>query len=304
MKMPKKTFAPSSAIPARGGRQRGFSLSKLLAFLMVALVVIIGAYFAFSHPKPDPAKAYPTSAKVVIKKFFNLISTGRTSDDQKAFKLLSLPIRKVNLKHPGRYWQRFEDLNIYLTDVFGTTWTANIIVHRSKNPETPNVYVAHVRTEIFHITLANQNRYGDESSLPSHHYGLVNIKEFSFSGGARAQQVAASTSVLGALGLNHAASNVAGMAAAYSAVDNLKPWQIKHRLLPVVLHPHAAALGQCIYQLWPVRKDPTVRLVLKQIARDPQYAVNYQIEAKHVLAGHVSSATLIGNQVTHVHASY
>ncbi len=282
--------------------RRGAALSKFIVFLIVAAGVIVAAYYMFSKPAVNPAEAYPTSAKKMINQFFQLISTGSTSADQKAFKLLSLPIRKIHEKHPGRYWQRFEDLNVYLTDVFGTTWTSDIHIVRSKNPEKPDEYIAHVRTEVFHITVANQDRYA--AALPHPHYGLVRIREFSFSGGAHAQQVAANTSVLGALGLQGAAHNVAGISAAYSAVDNLKPWQIKHRLLPVVLHPHAAALGPCIYQLWPVRKDPTVRMVLKQIAHDPQYAVNIQQEARKVLSGHVSDATLIANQVTHIHPSY
>ncbi len=282
--------------------RRGAALSKFIVFLIVAAGVIVAAYYMFSKPAVNPAEAYPTSAKKMINQFFQLISTGSTSADQKAFKLLSLPIRKIHEKHPGRYWQRFEDLNVYLTDVFGTTWTSDIHIVRSKNPEKPDEYIAHVRTEVFHITVANQDRYA--GALPNPHYGLVRIREFSFSGGARAQQVAADTSVLGAIGLRGAANNVAGISAAYSAVDNLKPWQIKHRLLPVVLHPHAAALGQCIYQLWPVRKDPTVRMVLKQIAHDPQYAANIQREARNVLSGHVSDSTLIANQVTHIHPSY
>lgn len=283
--------------------RRGAAATKLVVFLIIAAVVVIAGYYLFSKPAQNPAEAYPTSAKKMINQFFQLISTGATSADQKAFKLLSLPIRKMHRKHPGRYWQRFEDLNIYLTDVFGSTWPANIRIVRSKNPEKPDEYVAHVRTEVFHITVANQNRYGG-SELPEPHYGLVHIREFSFSGGARAQQVAADTSVLGAMGLRGAVNNVTGISAAYSAVDNLKPWQIKHRLLPVVLHPHAAGLQQCIYQLWPVRKDPTVRMVLKQIAHDPQYAPNIQQEAQHVLAGRVSRAILIGNQVTHIHTPY
>ncbi len=280
----------------------GAALGKLLVFVIIALIVVVAGYYMFSKPKPNPAEAYPTSAKKMINQFFQLISTGTTSADQKAFKLLSLPIRKIHHKHPGRYWQRFEDMNVYLTDVFGTTWPANIRIVHSTNPEKPDEYIAHVRTEVFHITVANQNRYA--SALPHPHYGLVAIKEFSFSGGAQAQRAAAGSSVLGAMGLQGAANNVAGISAAYSAVDNLKPWQIKHRLLPVVLHPHAAALRQCIYQLWPVRKDPTVRMVLKQIAHDPQYAVNIQQEARHVLAGHVSDSTLIANQVTHIHPKY
>ncbi len=280
----------------------GAVLTKLLVFVIVAAVVVVAGYYMFSQPKPNPAKAYPTSAKKMINQFFQLISTGATSADQKAFKLLSLPIRRSHRNHPGRIWQRFEDLNMYLTDVFGTSWPANIHIVHSPNPEKPDEYIAHVRTEVFHITVANQNRYASE--MPAPHYGLVHIREFSFSGGAQAQQAAAGSSMLGALGLGRAANNVAGISAAYSAVDNLKPWQIKHRLLPVVLHPHAAALQQCIYQLWPVRKDPTVRMVLKQIAHDPQYAANIQQEAQHVLSGHVSDATLIGNQVTHIHPSY
>jgi len=293
---------PSSRPHVGVKSHRGAALGKLLAFVIVALVVVVAGYYMFSKPKRNPAEAYPTSAKKMINRFFQLISTGATSDDQKAFKLLSLPIRKMHHKHPGRYWQRFEDLNVYLTDVFGTTWPANIHIVRSDNPKKPNEFIAHVRTEVFHITVVNQDRY--TSALPQPHYGLVRIREFSFSGGAQAQQAAATTSVMGAMGLQGAANNVAGIAAAYSAVDNLKPWQIKHRLLPVVLHPHAAALKQCIYQLWPVRKDPTVRMVLKMIAHDPQYAVNIQQEARHVLAGHVSDTILIANQVTHIHPSY
>lgn len=296
-----RTGKPGSSISDRYNRP-GAALGKLLVFVIIAMVVVVGGYYMFSKPKPNPAAAYPTSAKKMINQFFQLISTGATSADQKAFKLLSLPIRKSHRQHPGRYWQRFEDLNVYLTDVFGTSWPANIRIVHSKNPEKPDEYIAHVRTEIFHITVANQNRYA--SALPHPHYGLVRIREFSFSGGAQAQRAAAGTSVLGAMGLQGAANDVAGISAAYSAVDNLKPWQIKHRLLPVVLHPHAAALQQCIYQLWPVRKDPTVRMVLKQIAHDPQYAVNIQHEAQHVLAGHVSDSTLIANQVTHIHPNY
>ena len=295
-------FSITREVQRRLPARRGAALSKFIVFLIIAAVVIIAGYYMFSKPAVNPAEAYPTSAKKMINQFFQLISTGSTSADQKAFKLLSLPIRKMHEKHPGRYWQRFEDLNVYLTDVFGTTWPANIHIVRSKNPEKPDEYIAHVRTEVFHITVANQDRYA--SALPNPHYGLVRIREFSFSGGAHAQQVAANTSVLGALGLQGAAHNVAGISAAYSAVDNLKPWQIKHRLLPVVLHPHAAALRQCIYQLWPVRKDPTVRMVLKLISHDPQYAVNIQQEARKVLSGHVSDTTLIANQVTHIHPSY
>ncbi len=296
------SYSKAREVQRRLPARRGAALSKFIVFLIIAAVVIIAGYYMFSKPAVNPAEAYPTSAKKMINQFFQLISTGSTSADQKAFKLLSLPIRKMHEKHPGRYWQRFEDLNVYLTDVFGTTWPANIHIVRSKNPEKPDEYIAHVRTEVFHITVANQDRYA--SALPNPHYGLVRIREFSFSGGAHAQQVAANTSVLGALGLQGAAHNVAGISAAYSAVDNLKPWQIKHRLLPVVLHPHAAALRQCIYQLWPVRKDPTVRMVLKLISHDPQYAVNIQQEARKVLSGHVSDTTLIANQVTHIHPSY
>ncbi|MDA8378786.1 MAG: hypothetical protein M0Z50_17470 [Planctomycetia bacterium] len=272
---------------------------KVIGLLIVAIIIIGGGLWLFHTPSPSPILKYPTSRTALLQRYIALVAQGRTTADQKAFKLISWPVRQRYKNHPGRVWQTMEDMKEYLTGLFGTHWAAEAKVVPPATTSSA-VFVVQVRTEKFHFTLTPQNKLSSPTLGGPEHWGIARIREFPFTGGAEAQHVAATTSVLAAINPG-AAANVAGIAAAYSDADNGPAWEIKERLLPTVEDPHAAALRQCIYQLWPVRKDPTVIWMLKKIIHDPDYAPNIQNDAKAVLSGRVSNAILIGNDVTHIH---
>jgi hypothetical protein len=276
-----------------------FGGMKVIGLIIVALIVIGGGFWMFQTPKPSPILKYPTSRTALLQRYIDLVGQGRTITDQKAFKLISWPIRQEHKKHPGRVWQTMEDMNQYLTGLFGANWSNDAQVV-SPSDSASKHFIVKVRTEKFHFTIAPQNKLASPTLGGKERWGIVAIREFPFTGGAQAQHTAAVTSVLGAINPG-AAANVQGIAAAYSDADNGTAWQIKERLLPTVENPHAAALRQCIYQLWPVRKDPTVVWMLKKISTDSAYAPNIQNDAKAVLSGRVSNAILVGNDVTHIH---
>ncbi len=273
-----------------------------IALSLVVLVLAGASVIWFMHrPKPNPIRTYPTSRTAVATQFFHLIGSGRPGAYQKAFSLITWPLRTAHRNHAGQYRQRFENLNAYLTGLFGSQWSNDI--HVEQTADLTSAANAHwpltvrIKTERFHLKIQNQNRFSSESGLARRHYGLVAIREFSFSGGAKAQQVAGTSALLNMVGAGGAAANVTGISAAYGNDGTQKSWQIKQRLLPVVENPQAGALAQCVYQLWPVRKDPTVRLVLEKIQHDSRYAVDIQQDAKAVLSGRVDKAILIGNGV-------
>ncbi len=274
---------------------------KLALWLVILVVGGAGVFWFMHRPNPNPIRVYPTSRAALAKKFFQLVGSNQPGGYQKAFDMISWPIRKMHRNHAGRYRQRFENLNAYLTGLFGAQWASHIHVTATDdltsagNAKWP--LTVRIRTEEFHLKIQNQNRYSTSGSLSRNHFGLTAIREFSFSGGARAQQVAGTSDLLNMVGAGGAARNITGISAAYGSSADEKPWQIKQRLLPVVEDPNTAGLQQCVYQLWPVRKDPTVRLVLNRIAHDHRYAVNIQQEAAAVLAGRVDKAILIGNGV-------
>ncbi len=272
---------------------------KVMGLIIVAVIVIGVGFWLFQTPPASPILKYPTSRTALLRRYMNLVAQGRTITVQEAYRLISWPVRQEHKNHPGRVWQTMENMNRYLTGLFGDNWgpEAKII---PPSDTASNHYVVTVRTEKFHFTLAPQNKLASPTLGGTEHWGIVAIREFPFTGGAQAQHVAAVTSVLGAVNPG-AAANVGGIAAAYSEADNGTAWQIKEKLLPTVEDPHAAALKQCIYQLWPVRKDPTVVWMLKKISLDTAYAPNIQNDAKAVLSGRVSNAILIGNEVTHIH---
>ncbi|MDA8375458.1 MAG: hypothetical protein M0Z50_00005 [Planctomycetia bacterium] len=272
---------------------------KIIGVIIVALIVIGGGYWLFYSPPPSPILQYPTSRTALLRRYIALVAQGHTSTDHKAFKLLSWPVRRKYNNHPGRVWQTMEDMNEYLTGLFGADWGNHVKIIPPSDTSSHH-YVVAVKTEKFHFTIAPQNDLASPTLGGTEHWGIEAIREFPFTGGAQAQHTAAVTSVLGAINPG-AAANVAGIAAAYSDADNGPAWEVKQRLLPTVEDPHAAALRQCIYQLWPVRKDPTVIWMLTKISHDPAYAPNIQNDAKAVLSGRVSNAILVGNDVTHIH---
>ena len=272
---------------------------KVIGLIIVALIVVGGGFWLFQTPPVSPILKYPTSRTALVQRYIALVAQGRTKTEQEAFKLISWPVRHEHKNHPGRVWQTMENMDQYLTGLFGANWASEAKVIPPSDISS-NQYLVKVRTEKFHFTLAPQNKLASPTLGGKEHWGIVAIREFPFTGGAKEQHVAAVTSVLGAVNPG-AAANVAGIAAAYSDADNGIAWQIKQRLLPTVEDPHAAALRQCIYQLWPVRKDPTVIWMLNKIIHDPAYAPNIQNDAKAVLSGRVSNAILVGNQVTHIH---
>ncbi len=274
------------------------------ALWLVVIVVVGSAAFWFMHrPVPNPIHSYPTSRTALATKFFKLVGSNQSGGYQKAFALISWPERNLHHNHTGQYRQRFENLNAYLTGLFGAHWANSIHVSPTTDlSSTGNAawpLTVRIKTEEFHLKIQRQNRFSPTPNMETEHYGLVAIREFSFGGGARAQQVAGTTALLNMVGAGGAAGNVASISAAYGSDGQEKPWQIKQRLLPVVENPQAAALQQCVYQLWPVRKDPTVRMELARIEHDSLYALNIQREAKAVLEGRVDKAILIGNGVVH-----
>lgn len=274
--------------------------SKLIAIFFVVILIAVGIWwFLFGTPKPNPIDSYPTSQSIVVQKFFNYIATGQTDDDQNAYTLISWPIRQQNQDAQDQYWQRFENLNVYLTGLFGDNWVQQLQIQVPADP-TATTCVAQINTETFHVNLAPQKQYSPPGTYPppEEHWGIVSIDEFPFTGGAKAQQTAAVTGVMNGMGLNGAASNLGSIVAANSGADDQPPWGIKQQLLPQVEDPNTAALRQCIYQLWPVRKDPTVIYELNKIINDPRYSQDAQQAAQDVLNSHVDEAILVGNGVT------
>ena len=272
---------------------------KIIAVVFLLVLIVAGGYWIFSGPQSSPILKYPTSRSVLLRHYMKFVSRGRASADEQAFKLISWPVRRHYKNHPGRECQTMEDMNQYLTGLFGAGWDRDVRII-SPSGASENHYVVAVRMEKLHITVAPQNDLATPELAGTEHWGVAAIREFPFTGGAAAEHVAAQTSVLG--GVNSgAAANVTGFAAAFSDADNGTAWQIKERLLPTVENPNAAGLEQCIYQLWPVRKDPTVIYMLQKIVHDSAYPVNIQNDAKAVLSGQVPEAILIGNNVTHIH---
>jgi hypothetical protein len=273
---------------------------KWMVVLVVVVLAAVGIWwFMTGSPKTSPIAGYPTSQSIAVQQFFNLISTGQTNDDQKAYELISWPIMQQNQDQQDQYWQRFENLNVYLTDLFGANWAQQLQIQVSADP-TATTCVVQVNTETFHVQLAPQNQYSPPGTFleSAEHWGIVSIDEFPFTGGAKAQQAAGVNALMNSMGLNGAASNLGSIVAANSGADNLPPWGIKEQLLPQILDPNTAALRQCIYQLWPVRKDPTVIYELNKIINDPRYSQDAQQAATDVLNSHVDEAILVGSGVT------
>ncbi len=273
---------------------------------MAVLALLFGAYtFATSNKKGVAWKKYPTSRTILVKRFFGYVSTDTNADFAKAYKLLALSRRRAKNAHPGHYYQRFHDLDQYLAGEFGPQWIDRLKVVRKQqelNGKLHTVMVAVVDTERFHVFVAPQVPKGFHPGGPTH-YGLLAIREFQFSGGAASQRLGIINSYVGGFyGATGSANQIRGLAAAFGGSDaNETPWQIKQRLLPIVEDPHGTALRQCIYQLWPVRNDPTVRRRLYKIIHDPRYAPNIRTDARSVYNGTASAAILIGNGVTKVH---
>ena len=274
---------------------------KLALWLVVLVLAAAGVFWFMHRPRPNPILTYPASRTAVATDFFNLIGSGQPGGYQKAFSLITWPQRRAHRNHAGQYRQRFENLNAYLTGLFGSHWADDIHVEPTADLTSAGdarwPLTVRIKTERFHLKIQNQNRFSSVAGLARRHYGLVAIREFSFSGGAKAQQVAGTSALLNMVGATGAAANVTGISAAYGSSGTQKPWQIKQRLLPVVENPQAGVLAQCVYQLWPVRKDPTVRMVLEKIQHDSRYALNIQRDAQAVLSGRVDKAILIGNGV-------
>ncbi len=278
---------------------------KLILAAVVVLAVVAGGWWLYSRltaPGPNPALAYPVSRAKLVRTFFYDISTNDNTRLHQAFELLALSTRKKYQAHEARVWQKMENLNRYLAGIFGPRWINDLVLHVSTASDRPK-YVAEIATEQFHVHIVREwPPAGHAAAGAVRHYGILRVRELSLSGGGASQAAQASRDVLGNLIGNKAAANdVSGIHAAFSDADAGKPWQIKQRLLPTVERPRAAGVRQCIYQLWPVRHDPTVRLVLKRIVHNPQYAADLQHAAAGVLSGHVMQATLIANQVTDTH---
>ena len=282
---------------------------RLLLVLAVLVLIVAGAWWYFTRPGPNPLSRYPVGGRALVGRFFSLVSSDRTHKIHQAFRLITWPQRKAQRKNRGRYWQRFGELYQYLAGLFGPSWGADVRIQRNKSiiPSAGGIhagkwqYVVHVATETFHVRVQPQNNLRQPPLPGPTRYGLVAIREFSFSGGRRGRKARMVHSLLGVAGMGRAGENISAISAAYGGKIHEKPWQIKERLLPVVEHPHAAALRQCVYQLRPVRHDPTVRMVLKKIAADPRYTSDIRQDARQVLSGRVSKAILIGNGVVNTH---
>src|SRR5271170_2033921 len=228
---------------------------KLIAIFVVVVLIAGGIYWFMSGtPKPNPIDSYPTSQSIVVQKFFNYIATGQTDDDQNAYNLISLPILQKYQDNQDQFWQRFENLNVYLTGLFGDNWVQQLQIQVPADPDATTC-IAPINTETFHINLAGQKQYSPPGTFvpPEEHWGIVSIDEFPFTGGAKAQHATETIGVMNAMGLNGTASDLGSISAAYSGADNGSPSAIKERLLPEVEDPNGAAIRQCIYQLWPVR---------------------------------------------------
>lgn len=278
---------------------------KLAVTAVVVLVVAASGWWAYRRltaPGPNPALAYPVSRAKLVRTFFYDISTDNNTKLHHAFLLLALSTRKKYQAHEARVWQKMENLNRYLAGIFGPRWINDFVLHVSTASGRPQ-YVAEIATEQFHVHIVREwPPTNDASAGGPRRYAILRVRGLSLSGGGASQAAQASRDVLGNLiGNKIAANDVSGIHAAFSDADAGKPWQIKQRLLPTVERPEAAGVRQCIYQLWPVRHDPTVRLVLKRIIHNPRYAADLQHAAQGVLSGHVMKATLIANQVTDTH---
>ena len=287
---------------AQDSRRR---MIQLAIVAVVVLAVAAGGWWTYARltaAGPNPALAYPVSRAKLVRTFFYDISTNDNTKLHQAFLLLALPTRKKYQAHEARVWQKMENLNRYLSGIFGRAWMNDFVLHVSSGSGRPQ-YVAEIATERFHVHIVREwPLAGDAGAGGVRHYGILRVRELSLSGGGASQAAQASRDVLGNLiGNKIAANDVAGIHAAFSDADAGKPWQIKQRLLPTVERPKAAGVRQCIYQLWPVRHDPTVRLVLKRIIHNAQYSPDLQHAAEGVLSGHVMKATLIANQVTDTH---
>ncbi|HTV47324.1 MAG TPA: hypothetical protein VMG59_02665 [Phycisphaerae bacterium] len=274
--------------------------AKWIAILIIVIVAAGGIYWLMSgKPAPNPITSYPTSQSLAVQQFFTDISTNSTDDDQKAFTLISWPIRQQDPSNQDEYVWHFGSLNDYLTGLFGDSWIQQLQIQVPSDPNATTC-IAQINTETFHINLAGQKQYSPPGTfVPSEeHWGIVSIDEFPFTGGAQAQRATETIGVMNTMGLNGAASNLGSIVAANSGADNGPSWAIKERLLPEVEDPNGAAIRQCIYQLWPVRKDPTVIYELNKVIDDPRYSQDAQQAAKDVLSGHVDEAILVGNGVT------
>ncbi len=279
----------------------------IVAVLVLGIVIGIGwwGYSALTKAPPDPALAYPTSRTALVRQFFTDVAGNSDADLHHAFLLLALPVRHQHAKHEGEVWQRLSNLNSYLTGLFGPQWISDLVVQPSASKTAgANVYVAQIQTEKFHLNLQPQPlRPDDPQNDGRTHYGIAHIAEFTLQGGARAQQAAGVSAILGGLvGATGAANSVSSISAAYGPHGKETPSELKQRLLPIVENPQAGAgLRDCIYQLWPVRNDPTVRMVLKRILHNRAYPGQARQAASGVYHGNAMPELLINAGVTHIH---
>ncbi len=274
--------------------------------LAILAALIFGGWWYFSRPVPNPLRTYPTSGRELVRRYFSLIAAGTPADLQKTQALLSWPLRRRFRKQAAAYRQRVGFLDDYLKGLFGANWGAHMRVVANETVGGPASavqwqYVVAVGTEKFHVRIAVQNHLHRPALRGPPRFGVVAIRELPWAGGARAERAAGVRSLLSFGGMGRSGELLQGISAAYGGAGHEKPWQIKQRLLPIVENPQAGALRQCVYQLWPVRHDPTVRAVLKKITSDPRYAPEIQQVARQVLASHVPKAILVGNGVVNTH---
>lgn len=286
-------------------------LRKPLIWSGIILVLCGGIYWAYSKATAHTNAAYkkfPHNRTKLVRDFFTYVSTDTNSEFRKAYDLISLTRRRPHKSNrQGHFWQRFHVLDQYLASQFGPQWVQRLRIvkkHVAGAKGSPTRYVVHVDTEVFHMRIAAQVPRGAKTPpTTGRRYGIIGMREFALSGGAKSQTLGLVNAYVGGFyGATGSAAQINGLHAAFGGSDaNETPWQIKHRLLPIVVDPRATALQQCIYQLWPVRNDPTVRRALLKIMHDRRYSTHIRHVATAVYTGRAHEADLVGNGVPKVH---
>ncbi len=282
-------------------------MKRILLGVTFIGVMAIGILALREHfgTHPETWKAYPTDRDALVKQFFTLIHEDTDPALDKAYALISQRMKDPNADDEiGKYRQTFHDLARYLNGEFGSTWSETLsIEHDDGNANGPLRTIVAVQTEKFHIPLDLEGPDGQTpeqlaaASAADRHYGVHAIEEFSVQGAGKSSKQAVISGVINLYGANKSSEQLSGIINTTGSPPNESVIDAKRRLLPIVRNPNATGLKRALHQLWPVRKDPTVKARLESIMGDERYEPTMQQVAKRVHDGSEAEEELIADGV-------
>jgi hypothetical protein len=276
-------------------------ITKYVVVLAIVIGVIAGVIYHYTKPVAEPWKAYPNDRTALVQKFFELIATDDPTEHDKAYALISATAKDPQANDErGAYRQLFHDMYAYFAGEFGPNWIATLQIQNVGNPGEPMQSIVTVGTDVLHLDIdpqlaPNQNMSTLATMPPEKlNYGVHDIQEFSLDDVGKSMQMGIAKGLLRGYGAQGSINQLEGIAAAGGGAPlHETPFEAKRRLLPIIRTGKDAAINRALYQLWPIRTDPTVQRRLQIILDDPNYPEDYKKIAKEVKDGTASDEELI-----------